>query len=85
MFSTNISDLAHWEQIKDSYKASNNVNPSHQILDIYTRHQSFEMRLFNHPGILESCKNVLDSTLGCSTELKQLFDIGKQRAPVPLI
>src|SRR5258706_8418696 len=81
MFSTDISELAHKQQIKDSYKASNKVDATLQILDIYARRQAFEMRLLNLKAVVESSESHVESSVGSAKILQELFGIGKERAP----
>ena len=47
MFSTDISELAHKAQIKESYRRSNKNNAATQILDNYSRIHAFGMHVLN--------------------------------------
>ena len=47
LFSTDISELAHKAQIKESYRRSNKNNAATQILDNYSRIHAFGMHLLN--------------------------------------
>jgi len=47
LFSTDISELAHKAQIKESYRRSNKNNAATQILDNYSRVHAFEMHILN--------------------------------------
>ena len=47
LFSTDISELAHKTQIKESYQCSNKNNAATQILDNYSRVHTFGMHVLN--------------------------------------
>src|SRR5437588_6179725 len=47
LFSTDISELAHKTQIKESYRRSNKNNAALQILDNYSRVHAFGMHILN--------------------------------------
>src|SRR6266566_336169 len=53
MFSTDMSELAHKDQIKDSYRSSNKVDATIQILDIFSRRQVIWMRVINLKAIAD--------------------------------
>jgi Plavaka transposase len=59
LFSTDVSELAHKVQIKDSYRRSNKNNATVQILDNYTRLHTFGMRLLNVRAVLSETPETL--------------------------
>lgn len=47
LISTVVSELAHWEQIKECSRSFNKVDAMQQILEIGTRQLIFQLRLLN--------------------------------------
>ncbi|KAL0630419.1 hypothetical protein Q9L58_010734, partial [Maublancomyces gigas] len=84
MFSTDFSQLAHKEHIKESYKSSNKVDAALQNLDISTRRQAFELRLLNLKRLYYDNSSHGESSASSqqgSKNLQLLFGICKERAP----
>jgi hypothetical protein len=59
LFSTDISELAHKAQIKESYRRSNKNNAATQILDNYSRIHAFGMHLLNLKGAIAEASGTL--------------------------
>jgi hypothetical protein len=85
LFSTDISELAHKAQIKESYRRSNKNNAATQILDNYSRIHAFGMHVLNlraavetaSPALLKVIKEnrvaeVLDMEINCEPESRDL-------------
>jgi len=47
MYSTELGELAHKEQIKDTWRRSNKNYPLHQIVHSYSRQHAIRMRFLN--------------------------------------
>lgn len=83
MFSTEVSELVHEDQIKDNYRASNKVDAVLQILDIYVRHQACEIWLLNLKAIYRSVTSYTKGSQSLdpsAKDLQLLFEITKARA-----
>ena len=60
LFSTDISELAHKTQIKESYRRSNKNNAATQILDNYSRVHAFGMHILNLRAVIEHAPQDLE-------------------------
>ena len=60
IFSTDVSELAHRAQIKESYRCSNRNNVILQILDNYTYVHTLSMRVLNVSAVLQEVLEALE-------------------------
>ena len=63
LFSTDISELAHKTQIKESYRRSNKNNAATQILDNYSRVHTFGMHILNLKTAFEKAPSSLSKVI----------------------
>ncbi|KAH0606112.1 uncharacterized protein H6S33_003773 [Morchella sextelata] len=77
MFSTHVSELAHRQQIKMSYAASNKIDATVQILDYHSMHMVMEMRVLNLKDIVFSLPEHYEGLPRHRESLRDLLEIFK--------
>jgi hypothetical protein len=73
-FSTDISELAHKAQIKESYRRSNKNNASTQILDNYSRIHAFGMHVLNLKAAVATASPALSEVIA-NSQVAEVLDI----------
>ena len=81
MFSTDVSELAHRQQIKMAYAASNKVDPTVQILDYHSRRIAIEMRVLNLKDIVVSLPEHYEGLPSHRESLRGMLEVFKNEDP----
>lgn len=80
LFSTDISELAHKTQIKESYRRSNKNNPAVQILDNYSRVHAFKMHSLNLKAAIAKARSTLPEA-AIALELEEILGETNMNSP----
>lgn len=75
MFSTDVSELAHKQQIKKAYAASNKVDATVQILDFHSRRMAMEIRVLNLKDVVLSLPEHYEGFGSHRESLRCMIDI----------